>query len=104
MKCITIEHEVDAYETEWLLNLSKQDWSKLPTWFKNMHQENKLFVGGSKIQLETEHFRVEADKNDVIFLKPDGFVDVMPKDKFYKTYRDIFSIPNESHPNVSSLK
>lgn len=88
MKCITIEHTVDAWHVEALLIRAKQEWSTLPIWFKKMHQENKVLIGGSKIQVETESFQVEADENDVLFLKPDGFVDVLPKDKFYKVYKD----------------
>ena len=89
MKCITIEKQVDAWHVEALLLRAKQDWASLPTWFKKMHQENKILIGGSKIQVETESFNVEADLNDVVFLKDDGFLDVLPKDKFYKIYRDL---------------
>lgn len=89
MKCITIEKQVDAWHVEWLLLKAKQEWSSLPVWFKKMHQENKIMIGGSKIQVETENYNVEADSNDVVFLKDDGFLDVLPKEKFYKIYRDL---------------
>jgi len=89
MKCITIEQTVDAWEVEWLLSLAKSDWAKLPAWFKKMHQDNKIMIGGSRISVETKQFNVTADYLDVLFFKEDGYVDVLPKDEFYKIYKDV---------------
>lgn len=91
MKCRTIEHTVDAYEVKWLLSLAKDNWAALPTWFKKMHQENRILIGGSQIRVETESYLEDAGLGDVIFKNQDGFLEILPEEKFYKLYRDILA-------------
>ncbi|ENU99626.1 hypothetical protein [Acinetobacter variabilis] len=91
MRCRTIEHIVDAYEVEWLLGFAKDNWAALPAWFKKMHQENKILIGGSQIRVETESYLEDAGLGDVLFKNKDGFLEVLPKKKFYKLYQDILA-------------
>ncbi|WP_151859398.1 hypothetical protein [Acinetobacter nosocomialis] len=89
MKCITIEHSVDAYEVKELLESAKSNWSGLPKWFKAKHQQDKIFIGANKLQVETEDYNEEANIGDMVFLKPNGHLAVMSKDKFFTLYKDI---------------
>lgn len=91
MRCRTIEHTVDAFEVEWLLGFAKDNWAALPAWFKKMHQENKILIGGSQIRVETENYLEDAGMGDVLFKNNEGFLEVLPKEKFYKLYKDILS-------------
>lgn len=91
MRCRTIEHTVDAYEVEWLLGFAKDNWAALPAWFKKMHQENKILIGGSCISVEIDPYRIDARLGDVLFQKQDGCLEVLPKEKFYKLYQDILA-------------
>jgi len=91
MRCRTIEHTVDACEVEWLLKFAKENWAALPSWFKKMHQENKILIGGSQIRVETESYLEDAGLCDVVFKNKDGFLEVLPKEKFYKLYQDVLA-------------
>ncbi|WP_198080476.1 hypothetical protein [Acinetobacter calcoaceticus] len=88
MKCITIEHSVDAYEVKELLESAKSNWSSLPTWFKTKHQQDKILIGANKLQVETEDYNEEANIGDMVYLKPNGHLAVMSKDKFFTIYED----------------
>ncbi|MCH7309200.1 hypothetical protein MMO38_13825 [Acinetobacter sp. NIPH 1852] len=90
MKCITIEHTVDAFEVKRLLDLAKSNWSSLPTWFKQKHQQDKILIGANKLQVETEDYNEEANIDDMVYVKPNGHLGVMPKNKFFELYKDAF--------------
>ncbi|CAM0726862.1 hypothetical protein [Acinetobacter pittii] len=88
MKCITIEHQVDAYDVEVLLKHAKENWQLLPKWFKQMHQQDKILIGSNKLQVETEDYSEDAKRGDMVYLKPNGRVAVMAKEKFFGLYKD----------------
>ncbi|WP_436462981.1 hypothetical protein [Acinetobacter seifertii] len=88
MKCITIERTVDAYEVAWLLKSAKENFAALPAWVKKMHQENKLLIGGSSINVRTKYYIEDVDKQHVLFRHENGDVEALLITEFYSLYKD----------------
>ncbi|OTG85832.1 hypothetical protein B9T31_09560 [Acinetobacter sp. ANC 4558] len=83
---------VSGISAEKVISLSKDNWSKLPTWFKKQFQENKIMIGGSVVQVECrDRCLRDAKGTDMIFIDDKNKLSVMNEKEFLEVYEDPFA-------------
>lgn len=86
----TKHKEVKAINASLVLHLAANNWSQLPTWFKKKFQDNKIMIGGTVVQIETDHGLVDAGSDDMVFMDDKRALHVMKEKEFHENYEDIF--------------